>query len=418
MKKSIIYQVLPRLWKNGKFSDWQTESFDYLKSLKVDYVWFTGIMRHASGEDWVKGNPGCPFAITDFYDVNPYLADNPATRMKEFCQLVERTHDNGMGFIMDFIPNHTAKCGANSLPVTGWHDYDWSDTMKIDYSNQETWSRMLEIVLFWASKGVDGFRCDMVELVPQDFLSWLIAETRKMYPQTLFIGEVYNRQNYWRFAMEIGFDLLYDKSGMYDTLRAVTCSGMTTKSITWNWQSMGDFLKPKMLNFLENHDEQRVACPDFAGSPQKAYAALAVSLLFNESSFMIYSGQECGENASESDNGRTSIFDIRKPSSLENPDLKVLGRYRSILALASSDLIREGRNWDLCYCNSPETGFDPDHHFAFLRMDGKDAVLVVSNFSDFPATMNIHIPEETGLAPGFFNVTVPAWDYMILDLPV
>ena len=109
MQKKIIYQVLPRLWKRGKFSDWDNESFKYLRSLNIDYVWFTGIIRHASGEPWVKGTPGSPYAITDYYDVDPDLAENEEKRMEEFEALVQRTHQAGLQVLIDFVPNHLAR---------------------------------------------------------------------------------------------------------------------------------------------------------------------------------------------------------------------------------------------------------------------------------------------------------------------
>jgi len=415
MEKKIIYQVLPRLWKKGKFSDWNKESFDYVKSLGVDCIWYTGIVRHASGEDWVKGETGSPYAISDWFDVNPYLADNQICRIDEFKSLVNRTHDAGLKVVIDYIPNHVARCGANSIPTYGYCDYDWTDTVKVNYEPRETWDKMLEIVKYWAGMGVDGMRCDMVELVPRDFLKWLITEVRKAYPDFFFIAEVYNRQNYSDYLNYVGFDLLYDKSGLYDSLRAVLCSGMTARCLTWNWQSLGD-LQTGMLNFLENHDEQRIASGSFAGDPGRSYAALAVSALFNKASFMLYFGQECGESAPESDNGRTSIFSNTVVKSLEHPSKKVLNRYREVLKLASSSLCRNGANWDLCYCNESSPGFNVSKHFAFLRFEGRQALLVVCNFSDTPAHLGIHIPEECGFGPGDIEIDVPAWDFALSSL--
>lgn len=416
MKKKIIYQVLPRLWKNGKFSDWDDASFKYLKSLGINSVWYTGVIRHASGQDWVKGNPGCPYSISDYMDVNPYLASSARSRMKEFDQLVARTHAAGMDVIIDFIPNHVSRQGASGIPTYDRFDYDWSDTLKINYSHPDTWGKMLDIVLFWCGKGVDGFRCDMVELVPPDFLAWLIAEVKKIYPDTFFIAEVYGRQNYWKYVYEVGFDLLYDKSGLYDYIRAVICHGFTAKSMTWNWQSLGD-MQTRMLNFMENHDEQRIASEYFAGSPDKGLAGMAVCALFNNASVMIYSGQECGESASDTPDGRTSIYEIKLPKSLANPDRKILTQYRKLMKLSSKAPFDGGDNWDLCYCNHSSQGFNLDRHFAFLRKNSRKAYAVVCNFSDCCADMDLYIPQETGLAPGSFEVSVPAWGYSVIEIP-
>ena len=101
--KQIIYQMLPRLWGSGKMSSIDTESLEYLRGLGVDCVWYTGLIRHAtrkadegctpSHPQFVKGEAGSPYAITDYYDVNPYLADVPERRMEEFRDLVQRTHE-------------------------------------------------------------------------------------------------------------------------------------------------------------------------------------------------------------------------------------------------------------------------------------------------------------------------------------
>ena len=340
--KKIIYQMLPRLWGAGKFSSVDAGSFTYFKGLGVDAVWYTGVIRHASassGEKVVKGKAGSPYAITDYYDVNPYLADNPDLRMEEFQSLVDRTHQAGLQVIIDFVPNHVARENVNfgqadnssvhwapendffyypgqalQLPVEadGYTEYpakasgncftatpginDWYETVKLNYCDYHTatWDKMRDIVLFWAAKGVDGFRCDMVELVPPQFMRWLIAAVKAEYPQVSFIAEVYEKDKYRMYIEEVGFDLLYDKSGLYDTLRAVTCSNASAQSITWNWQFL-DKMQPHMLNFLENHDEQRVASDFFCGSAAGGYAALAVSALLNTAPFMLYFGQEAGE---------------------------------------------------------------------------------------------------------------------------
>ena len=222
--------------------------------------------------------------------------------MDEFEKLVGRTHKAGLKVIIDYVPNHVSP-DCPDLPKCNFCDYDWTDTLKVDYSHPDTYRKMLEILLFWAGKGVDGFRCDMVEMVPPEFLEWLIAEVRRVYPEMLFIGEVYDRNNYRRFIKELGFDLLYDKSGFYDHVRAIICNGASARNLTRNWQSLQD-LQPNMLNFLENHDEQRFASPYFAGDARKAFPALAVGALFNGASFMIYAGQEVGADAAEGAEGR------------------------------------------------------------------------------------------------------------------
>lgn len=410
MKKICIYQVLPRFWGKGKFSDWKSESFEYVKSLGIDHIWFTGVIRHASGQSFVKGDPGCPYSISDYYDVNPYLAENEDERMREFDGLLKRTHKAGLKVLVDFVPNHIACNYADEhggIPHFDYCDYDWTDTLKIDYSNPRTREAMLSILRFWARRGVDGFRCDMVELVPVEFFGWAVSELKKEYPELTFVAEVYEKVNYSRYLNDGHFDLLYDKSGIYDTLRGIVCNGESAEGITRNWQWLGE-MQPRMLNFLENHDEQRLASRFFAGSAEKGYAALAAAALFNDASFMLYAGQETGEDATGTDNGRTSIFNRTKVEVMEKRrGNKVLKRYREILSLLSNPAFRDGGNWDLCYCNTSENGFDVRRHFAFLRFKGDEKWLTVCNFSGDRCKMDIIIPEEAARAGGLHPCRVP-----------
>lgn len=508
MGKVIIYQMLPRLWGNiggknikngtlkdngcGKFSSIDTITLEYLKSLGVSYVWYTGIIRHATAEDsagctpssadWVKGRAGSPYSITDYYDVNPYLADEPENRMEEFHKLVERTHAAGLKVIIDFVPNHVARdygrfAAAHPAPTgmaalgesddksVHWKDSndffyypgiplalpiqnqtymempamasgnsytsspgvnDWYDTIKLNYcdSHTETWEKMYDIVNFWAGQGVDGFRCDMVELVPPAFFKWLISRIKKDRPDLLFVAEVYQKTLYSKYIREIGFDLLYDKSGIYDTLRAIVeknakDSGVpvedwqSAKRITWNWQSLGD-LQPYMLNFLENHDEQRFASDFFGCDARNSYAALYTALYLNNAPFMLYAGEEVGERGMDNEgfsgrDGRTSIFDWWAPSSLTRlykyihgekealapEEETMLDTYRKALKFAAEDnAVSKGTVYDLCYCNYASDGFNPDRHFAFLRDFEDETLLIVCNFSKNDADMKISIPEH------------------------
>ena len=120
MGKMIIYQVLTRLWGKGKFSEFDfPRRCQYYKSLGVSHVWYhrcdparhNGLGREgatASDSQIVKGAAGSPYAITDYYDVNPHLADNPTERMTEFEALLKRSHDAGLKVIIDFVPNHVS----------------------------------------------------------------------------------------------------------------------------------------------------------------------------------------------------------------------------------------------------------------------------------------------------------------------
>ena len=432
MEKFIIYQALPRLWGHGKLSDWDEQTFAYLRSLGVDCIWYTGIPRHATGKPFVKGNPGSPYAISDWRDVNPYLAVDPKRRLAEFDSLVTRTHAAGFKVLIDFIPNHVAPDYQGPICRFDWCDGDWTDTRKNDWSAPETRAEMLQILRYWASRGVDGFRCDMVELVPPEALKALIEAVKAEFPDQLFVAEVYKKENYRRYLDEVGFDLLYDKSGLYDTLRAICCQGATARGITWNWQWLGE-LQPRVLNFLENHDEQRLASPEFLGSAARGYAPLACSLLFNTAPFMLYFGQEVGEDGIEGADGRTSIFNWSDPSELRelyrslhggpglaSDEAAVLARYRELLALAKRPAFAAGGCWDLTYCNESAPGYDPDRHFAFVRYGADEAWLVLCNFSADLATVTLTLPPELRAAcpalPATATLTAAPSDAAVIRL--
>ena len=545
--------MLPRIWGNdrirpkkngsladngsGKFSDIDKETLEYIKWLGCSHVWYTGILRHSTqaSEDgcmpshpqFVKGKAGSPYAICDYYDVNPYLADNPQDRLTEFEQLIKRTHEAGLKLVIDFVPNHVSRDYGKVNPVPGhpvlgaeddktvhWkaeNDFyyyvgekltlptpvpkgmkpyeecpamatgnncynpspginDWYETVKINYGDNHTatWDKMYDIIDFWAGKGVDGFRCDMVELVPPQFFKWLISSIKAKYPETIFIAEVYKKELYGEYIREIGFDYLYDKSGLYDTLRTVVeknvnDNGMpielwqSATGITRNWQFLGD-LQPYMLNFLENHDEHRFASEFFGKEARNTFAPLYVSLYLNTAPFMIYFGEETGECGMDEEgfsgcDGRTTIFDWWSVSSirrlrkviasgeyktldvsrlvkggLKREEAELFCRFAESIRYASVDkAIKFGTTYDLCYCNAGSEGFDKNRHYIFLRDYEEHTVLVAANFSGKEARMKISIPEHAFewmgipvteyLNPGScIEVTVPPMDGTIIKL--
>ena len=480
-----------------------------------------------SHPQFVKGNAGSPYAICDYYDVNAYLADDPDKRIEEFEALIKRSHDAGLKVIMDFVPNHVSRdygkvnpskghpvLGAEddrsvhwrpendffyypgqrlTLPspvpagyepyeefpamATGNNCYnanpgvnDWYETVKINYGDDHTptWDKMYDIIDFWASKGVDGFRCDMVELVPKSFMKWMIAKAKAAHPSVIFIAEVYKKEEYNEYIRSVGFDYLYDKSGLYDTLKSiidksVNDNGMpvelwqSTSGITRNWQFLSD-IQPYMLNFLENHDEQRFASEFFGGDAMKTLAPLYVSLFLNTAPFMIYFGEEVGEKGMDHEgfsgrDGRTTIFDwwsvasvrrLRKIISsgayktldagkiamagLERGEAELFCRFAEAIRTAAADeAVRKGSTYDLCYCNMSSDGFDKNRHFAFLRDYEEHTLLIATNFSQYEAKMKLVIPEHAfdwmgipvteDLHPGkTIEVTVPPMDGVIVSL--
>ena len=554
-EKIIIYQVFTRLFGNnntnckhngtlqengcGKMASFTTKALDEIKSLGATHIWYTGVIEHATQTNYsrygicpdhpaiVKGKAGSPYAIKDYYDVDPDMATSIPDRMKEFENLIKRTHKSGLKAIIDFVPNHVARqyhsdvkpegvqdLGENDnkdfafspqnnfyyIPgqqLQGEIDYhmnaaeaycefpakatgndkfdawpsknDWYETIKlnygVDYQNgryghfdpiPDTWQKMLHILLFWAAKDIDGFRCDMAEMVPVEFWGWAIPQVKEQYPHIVFIAEVYNPYEYRNYIFNGHFDYLYDKVGLYDTLRALTCGHDSATSITHRWQSLSGIEK-NMLNFLENHDEQRYAS-EYFGKDSNTFAALYTSLYLNTAPFMIYFGEEVGEKGMEEEgfsgvNGRTTIFDwwsvgsirrLRKliaggeyknlsvsaltKSGLKPEEARVFARFAQATRFAANDLaITRGTTYDLCYCNYASDGFNKDRHFAFLRDFEEHTLLVAANFSMVPATMKLRIPQhafewmeitqtESLNTSTVLEITIPPMDGTILQL--
>ena len=496
--KLIIYQVFTRLYGNrnttrkeygtieengcGKLNDFTPTTLKHIREMGVSHIWYTGVIRHATMTDYsaygiprqhpavVKGRAGSPYAITDYYDIDPDLATDVSQRMQEFEALVERTHQAGMKVIIDFVPNHVARqyhsickpegvkdLGEEDNPQNGFDPQnnfyycpgqrftpyfdlyhgetepyleepakatgndcfhnapgmnDWYETVKLNYGLDyyagrvghfspipNTWDKMTDILLFWASKGVDGFRCDMAEMVPAAFWHWATDKVKFSYPKMLFSGEVYNPAEY-RNYLAAGFDYLYDKVGMYDTLREVICGRQSTHAITGAWQQTDD-IRDHMLYFLENHDEQRVASGFFAGSGSKGIPGLVVSALLQQNPLMIYAGQEYGERGMDKEgfsghDGRTTIFDywsvdtlVRAATRKLTVEEKLLKmQYNKVCQIAVTEKAAvDGACFDLMYVNG-----HLHRQYAFIRKAGSEVLLVVANFDELPVRIDVTIP--------------------------
>ena len=266
--------------------------------------------------------------------------------------------------------------------------------------------------MFWAGKGIDGFRCDMAEMVPVEFWHWAIPHVKNCFP-VVFIAEVYNPEKYRSYLSFGKFDYLYDKVGLYDTLRAVTCKQAPASDIIKCWQAVEE-IQPHMLNFMENHDEQRIASDFFAGNASAGIPGMMVAALMHVNPVMIYSGQELGEPGMDNEgfsglDGRTTIFDYWSLTTVRNwinggafneekltPAQTELRRiYAWLLNLASTEeAISKGLFYDLTYANMTNKCFNPSRQYAFMRKYLNDVVLVVVNFDMSAQTVRVKIPVE------------------------
>lgn len=520
--KMVIYQMMTRLFSNtnttnkpfgtiqengvGKMNDINKVALQGIKELGVTHIWYTGVLEHAVLTDYtqygiplddadvVKGRAGSGYAIKDYYDIDPDLAVDVKNRMKEFEQLVERTHQEGLKVIIDFVPNHVARTyksdakpagvkdlgegddntiafkasnnfyylpgqsfqppaqynslGANTFPtkdkkytenpakVTGNDQFtatpginEWFETIKLNYgvdiqNNRaihfdpipDTWIKMKDILIFWANKNVDGFRCDMTEMVPVEFWNWAIPQVKAVNTKIIFIAEIYNPAQYKNYLDKGGFDFLYDKVQLYDTLRLLINQKAHTVGIAQIQESLRG-MNHQMLHFLENHDEQRIASPYFADDAWKAVPAMVVSATIDQSPMMIYFGQEVGEPGAGAegfggDDGRTTMFDYwgvpqhqkwinlgkYDGGQLSDEQKQLRQFYGDILKLSSrNQAIANGDYFDLTKLNH-EQGNISHLISAYARWINEENLVIVSNFNSKTEKVKLNLPDDLATA--------------------
>ncbi|PWD97779.1 alpha-amylase family protein [Marinilabilia rubra] len=507
--RPVIYQLIPRIFANkgtknikggtieengcGKLNDINPVILNDISDFGATHVWYTGVIEHAQLSDYsnyridrdsadiVKGEAGSPYAIKDYYDVDPDLAESIPKRMKEFEALVQRTHEANLKVVIDLVPNHLSRHYVSDSKPEGvkdfgaaddpsldfspknnfyyipdesfvspvqtedgypWEEFparvtgndcfkatpsitDWYETVKLNYGIDfetgekyfdpipDTWLKMKDVVLFWASKSVDAFRCDMAEMVPLEFWKWMIAEVRNHYPSIQFIAEIYNPDKYHDYIFKGGFDFLYDKELFYNTMRGVIMQKRPAIEITSCWQGVEGF-QHHMLYFLENHDEQRIASDFFARDPLNAIPGLAVMAAMQQNPLLIYFGQELGETGMDEEgfsgvDGRTTIYDYwglplvqnwisdveKSTGQLPEYSLILRGLYSRILNLSKKEpAISKGEFYDLMWSNLRNPAFNCSSLYAFFRYIDNQLLLVVANFSDKDLDYRLQVPSH------------------------
>ena len=526
-KKAVVYQVFTRLFGNtnttnkpwgtieengvGKFEDFTDKALQEIKDLGVTHIWYTGVPHHDVITDYskfgisnddpdvVKGRAGSPYAVKDYYNVNPDLAVNPANRLAEFEALIERTHKAGLKLLIDIVPNHVARNYHSISNPEGVHDfgadddktvqydvnnnfyynpgeafevpdflngyqplggdeqplsdgkfdenpakwtgngsraskpsfYDWYETVKVNYGigpdglkdfdelpqgfeNEDykkhyefwkdkrvpnSWVKFKDIALYWLEKGVDGFRYDMAEMVPVEFWSYMNSSIKMKNPNAFLLAEVYNPKLYRDYIHKGKMDYLYDKVELYDTIKHVMQGHGLTDHIPPIQLGLKD-IEHHMLHFLENHDEQRISSPEFAGKASKGKPAMVVSATISTAPTMIYFGQELGEDGSE-DAGfgspsRTSIFDYIGVPAIQRwvnnkafdggqsteAELELRDFYKRLLKFTISSDALMGNYEDLHVHNRRNTLNYNDKILSFARWNDSEKLIVISNFSE------------------------------------
>jgi len=566
--KKVVYQVFTRLFGNtnttnkpwgtigengvGKFSDFTDKALMEIKDLGITHIWYTGVPHHAVVTDYtkynisnddpdvVKGRAGSPYAVKDYYNVNPDLADDPMNRLEEFKSLIERTHTAGLKLLIDIVPNHVARqyeggstpngktpFGAKddttieyhkdnnyyyiteeSFKVPVWQNgyiplggekhpladgefaenpakwtgngsrlaqpnfNDWYETVKINYGVRpdgaydfetlpdeyaqkdykahytfwsdkdipDSWKKFKDIALYWLEIGVDGFRFDMAEMVPVEFWSYMNSNIKMKNPDAFLLAEVYNPDLYRTYIHKGKMDYLYDKVEFYDSLKHIMQGHGWTDHIPVVQNGMQD-IEHQMLHFLENHDEQRIASPDFAGSAVKGKPAMVVSATISTSPTMIYFGQEVGEPGKEhagfGSPTRTSIFDyIGVPhhqrwvnnrkfdgGQLLPEEKELRDFYKRLLNFTIGSEALMGKYADIHYYNRDNTENYNYKVLSYVRWSQNEKLVVIANFDadesySFELKIPMEIIKEWGLKEGSFKMTDTLYGETIKELNV
>lgn len=303
----VIYSVYVRNHgPNGKFSDVEAD-LERIQSMGVDVVWLMPI--HPIGKVARKGTLGSPYSISDYRAVNPEYGSE-----EDFLRLVEKAHALGMKVMIDVVYNHTAHDsnliaehpdwyhqGEDGKPITT--EPAWADIIDLNYPNPEMEEYLIETLVLWAKKGVDGFRCDVASIVPLDF--WLRARQRveEAKPGVIWLAESVHTSFVGK-RREVGlsghsdaetfqaFDLEYDYDIWAIWQAAVT--GQTPVSRYLEMVRLQNSIYPRewiKMRCVENHDQARIMALAKTRESALAWTAFA---FFNKGAALIYGGQETG----------------------------------------------------------------------------------------------------------------------------
>ncbi len=334
-----LYEIYPRSFtRQGTFKA-LCNGLDRLKELGLDFIWLMPI--YPIGKKNKKGSLGCPYAVRDYYSVEPSLGS-----MNDFLRLVEEVHRRDMRIILDLVVNHVAPdySGFVQKPEMALRDKKnlptrkvaaWSDVVDLNYRNSETRDHVRRIMAFWMKQGIDGFRCDVAGLVPIKFWEDAVNELRQQYPEIFMLAE-WQGQTLHRTAFNSSYDWV-----LYEWMKNVK-KGASIKRLTeWVrvWQQM-NAKGAKALRFLENHDLPR-AVKTFG---KRGYVPYIVFIYCMPGLPLIYNGQEAGAQKQLSLFGPDPLIE-------DSPNPQILDIYsrliflrKNILALGAENFIIHSSN--------------------------------------------------------------------------
>lgn len=373
IRDSIIYQIFPRQYSlKGDFNS-ITADLDRLKTLGVNVLWLMPI--HPIGQEKKKGTIGSPYAVRDYYGVNPDYGTPDDLR-----RLVAESHKRGMKVIIDVVVNHTA--WDNALIKSNPEFYkkndkaeivppvaDWADVAGLDYSKPAVRKYMINNLKSWIRDyDLDGFRCDVALMIPTEFWDAARAEVDKIKPDTIWLAEAEKPD-----LLVKAFDLDYSwelHHAMDRTLQGDAPASGIRK--LWEEQSTKFPKNSIRMRFSDNHDERR-AIARFGEKGALAAQALMFTL---DGVPLIYNGMEAGDTT---ESGYPALFEkmpIFWQTEVRRPEFPKF--YKAMVALRKgSAALRRG---DLRWLKNS----DEARVVTFARKSGSEEIVVAINLTNSP----------------------------------
>lgn len=388
-RDGVIYEIFPRSFSaTGDFKG-ITARLDELKTLGVNVLWLMPI--HPIGQEKKKGSIGSPYAVRDYYAINPDYGTKEDLRA-----LVSEAHRRGMKVIIDIVANHTSwdsvlmkepdfytrDASGKIVPP----EPDWADVADLNYGNARVRDYMIEMLKSWLRDyDLDGFRCDVAAFIPTDFWERARAELERVKPDILMLAEAHEPD-----LLVKAFDVDYAWP-MHSALTEVLMGQRPAARLRETWEEeRAKFPRGSLhMRFSDNHDERR-AIARFGERGALAASALVFTL---DGIPMLYNGMEVGDTA---ESGAPALFErlpIFWPIQARRPEFPRF--YRQMIALRKAhDALRWGRlEW---VRNSDEARV-----VSYLRRTPSEEVLVVINLSNSPFVGLI----EAGNGAAFIDVT-------------
>jgi cyclomaltodextrinase len=414
-KNATIYEVNIRQYTpEGTFNAF-IKHLPRLRDMGIDILWIMPI--HPIGKEGRKGTLGSPYAVKDYYAVNPEFGD-----MQSFKNLVDSVHKMGMHIIIDWVANHSAKDNEllnehhewyirdrnHQFTSTPWRDYD--DIIDFDYSKPQLRTYMTDAMKFWLKEtNIDGFRCDVASFVPIDFWETTRAALDSIKP-VFMLAEAADRDLHQR-----AFDMTYSWT-LWDALHNITTKNASIELLTGGYIAEHVSIWPRdgyRMNFIDNHDKnawEGTAQSNF-GKGLHAAMVLAATL---DGMPMVYSGQEAGLNKA------LPFFEKDVIEWKEDTAAKI---YSLLFNLKHENKALWNGNWggEVVRIKNDKM----KQVISFVREKKGDKVICIVNLSDQPAKTNFEFVRDRGNYTELFSgdkITLEGkdsfdlkpWSYMVL----